>query len=214
MRLIHITDTITDLKNEAELYKKARENILGSQLKEKAKIVTKEARVYGDLVYYLKFRSSLPEMDDALQDPIPKEGEIFGEREDFIKKLKDGHVIKELVEKRKTLRDEITELTHLTKRGDILYLQGKEVSLDSEVNRTAIVGLYREIDAIKSQIEALSKAIPTKAATVPEPVKKDEVTRPSKPVSKATSTQGAGLSKEVIRKQLESLRPIPSSQVK
>ena len=59
------------------------------------------------------------------------------------------------MKERKVLRDKIAELTELTQRGDSLYLQEREVNLDSAVNRTAIIGIYKEIDALKSQIEAL-----------------------------------------------------------
>ena len=180
---INIEDTIERLESSVEVYERTGQNLSKSKSERKKQIADekKGAQLKNDLIYYMKFRASPTE------------------------------TVQELEEGRSDLINKIKELTQLTKMGESIYLQQREVTLDSQVNKTVIVALYREIDAIKSQLAALSKAITTKAATFPEPVKKDEITSPSKPVSKATSTQGAGLSKEVIRKQRDALRPIPSS---
>jgi hypothetical protein len=73
--------------------------------------------------------------------------------------------------------------------GDALYLQKKEVQLDSEVNRAAIVALYKENDAIKSQLEVLRKLILGKDVQSP-PLK--EETSQREPLPKKTLSQGPG----------------------
>ena len=111
----------------------------------------------------------------------------------------------ELQKDKTELLNKIKELTQLTKRGETLYLQKKEVELDSEVNRTVIVGLYREIDAIKSQLEALGNTTSAKGATDPQPLKKEAGSQ-GKPVPGTTSPR-MELSNEVIKNQRPILGP-------
>ena len=114
----------------------------------------------------------------------------------------------QLEQSRSDLVNKIKELTQLTKRGDTLYLQQREVQLDSEVNKAAIVALYREIDALKSQIATLlSKTPPTKAVADSEPLKKEVISQ-RRPLPPKPPTQNVGAwSEDTIRKQREALRP-------
>jgi len=140
---IDIEDTIATLESKLKLYQAARVNLSSkSKSKQKkgiAEIEKEEAIINNDLVYYLKFQKSPTETAEELKKYLSQ-----------LQNTKD-------------------ELTALTKQGDIIYLQKKEVELDSNVNREAIVGLYKEIDAIKEQLEKLGKTAPTKNAGPPGP---------------------------------------------
>ena len=215
---IHIISTIASLEEDAEFYREAKE-ILSRKSKQKKKIseiVEREAQNNKNLVYYQTFRKSIPESDEALQDPLPTTDKVFGKREDFIKKLPENHAIKKLVEDRSTLENKIEELTQLTKMGDAIYLQKKEVQLDSELNRAAIVSLYRENDVIKNQLEALKNQLEALRATLsskavqPPPMKKEASQREA--LAKEAPPRDTGpVSEEMLRKQRDSLRPIPTT---
>ena len=177
---IDIDGTIATLESDVNFYKKARENLSKSKSKRKkqiADIEKKEAENNKQLLYYMKFQKAPTETPQQLEQS----------RSDLVNKIK--------------------ELTQLTKRGDTLYLQQREVQLDSEVNKAAIVALYREIDALKSQIATLSKASPTKAVADPEPLKKEVISQ-RRPLPPKPPTQDIGSwSEDAIRKQREALRP-------
>jgi len=89
------------------------------------------------------------------------------------------------------------------------------VQLDSQVNRGAIVGLYKEIDNLKSQFESLKTAIQgaTAANKPSQSLKKDETSQ-SEASGKLPPTRSArGFSEEAIKTQRESLRKTTPSQV-
>lgn len=175
---IDIEGTIATLDSNAAFYKKAIENLSKNKSKRKkqmAKIEKQQALNDKDRVYYMQFQKM----------PTKTPQELEKGRSELIRKIED--------------------LTKLTKRGDTLYLQEREVQLDSEVNRSAIVALYREIDALKSQLEAVSKTAPTKAVTAPGPAK-NEVVSQRRPLPPRPPIQTAGPSEEVIKKQREALR--------
>ncbi|MGV8949051.1 MAG: hypothetical protein ACOH2E_06800 [Candidatus Paracaedibacter sp.] len=177
-KMIDINGTIATLLFNRTFFQDARKNISKSRSKQKkqiAKIEKDDAANNKNLIYYLQFQKSPTTMPQELQK----------DKTELLNKIK--------------------ELTQLTKRGETLYLQKKEVELDSEVNRIVIVGLYREIDAIKSQLEALGKTTPTKTVTDPELLKKEAGSQ-GKPVP-GIALPRTGLSEEVIRNQRPILRP-------
>ena len=191
-KMIDIDSTIATLNANREFFQQARTKISKSKSKQKkqmAKIEKDDAANNKDLIYYLQFQKS----------PMKTPQELEKDKKELINKIK--------------------ELTELTKRGETLYLQKMEVELDSEVNRTAIVGLYKEIDAIKSQLEALSKTTSAKdaaGAALKQPLEaKKNPREPSRQISSTqTKTSEDSTLRDSLVKQRENLRPVrrPSSQ--
>jgi hypothetical protein len=178
-KMIDINGTIATLLFNRTFFQDARKNLSNSRSKQKnqmAKIEKDDAANNKNLIYYLQFQKS----------PTTTPQELQKDKTELLNKIK--------------------ELTQLTKRGETLYLQKKEVELDSQVNRTAIVGLYREIDAIKSQLEALGKTTSTKTVTDPELLKKEAITQRRPLPQKPPSREVGPWSEEAIRKQRETLR--------
>ncbi len=186
---IDIEGTIATLESNIRFFKDARDSLSKSKSKRKkqmAKIEKDEAANNKDLLYYLKFQKSPTE---TLQ-------ELENDRSELLKKIK--------------------ELTALTKRGETLYLQKREASLDSQVNRTAIVGIYKELDAMKEQLEKLSKTLPAKDTGLPPRPKQSLETAKSqkgitpKPALGTEKDKGnGGLSREAIIEQKKNLRHLP-----
>ena len=210
---INIDNTIESLENKGIVSERGRNNLpknKSKSKKQKAEIDADEATTSKDLIYFMKFRSNPTE------------------------------TLEDLKKSRAELMNEVKELSALTDRGDAIYLQEKDVQLDSEMNRAAIVSLYRENDAIKSQLETLKKQLEALLKTAPSkdtagvsvpPLKKEASQRESLPqktpsqgpgplkkevsqpeASKQAATRGSGpLSEDVIKKQLGNLRPIPTA---
>lgn len=189
---INLDDTISILEGNREVYARAREVLSknkSKRKKQKAEIDVAELENNNDLIYFIKFKASPTE------------------------------TLEELKRSRAELTNEEKSLSELTDRGDAIYLQEKDVQLDSEVNRTAIVGLYKEIDAIKSQLEALSKTTSAKdaaGAALKQPLEAKK--NPGEPSRQTSSTQTKTSEDPTLRdrlvKQRENLRPVrrPSSQ--
>lgn len=133
---IDLEGTISRLETKIAYNQQVRQGALAEKRAKRKKIIAKlekdDATDNKDLLYYMKFQKSPTETPEQLQ------------------------------KSRAELQNKSEELTALTKRGDTLYLQSREVDLDSDVNRSAIVGLYKEIDDIKKQLGALGKTAPTK----------------------------------------------------
>ena len=202
-KMIDIGGTIDTLESNVIFFQEARESLSKSKSKRKkqmAKIEKDEATNNKSLLYYLKFQKS----------PTQTPQELEKSRTELVNKIK--------------------QLTELTKRGQTLYLQKREVELDSQVNRTAIVALYKENDitksefkalktqlkALETQLAALGKTAPTKdmVDTTPkqplETAKSQRVT--SKSVQEAAKGQGNTgelFSRETIVEQRKNLRPLP-----
>jgi len=150
-----------------------------------AKIEKDEAINNKDLIYYMKFQKTPTETPKGLEK----------DRTELLNKIK--------------------ELTVLTKRGETLYLQKREANLDSQVNRTAIVGIYKEIDAIKEQLEKLGKTAPTKdtrglgAKQSPETAKSRKDITPKPALETEKNKGNGGLSREAVIEQKKNLRHLP-----
>jgi hypothetical protein len=187
---INLDNTISLLEGNREVYARTREVLSKNKSKRKkqeAEIDVAEVENNNDLIYFMKFKASPTE------------------------------TLEDLKKSRAELTNEEKSLSELTDRGDAIYLQEKDVQLDSEVNRTAIVGLYKEIDAIKSQLEKLGKTAPTKDMGLPPGPKQSLETAKSRkdimPKSGTTKSQGStgGLSKDAIREQKKALPPLPET---
>lgn len=162
---INIDETIRILEDKLEVFARAREDENLSKNKSKRKrqqAETDAAEVSNntDLIYFMKFKTSPTE---SLED---------------------------LKKSRAELMREISALSELTDRGDAIYLQEKDVKLDSDVNRAAIVGIYKEIDAIKSQLFSLGKTTPSKdVAPVVPPLPLATAKSQAEPLQKKASDQ-------------------------
>jgi len=190
-RKIDLEETIKILENDLKIYRNP--DIVFSKNKSKRKkqetrIEKKEAEAEKEYLYFTQFQKSPTETPDELEAD------------------------------RKELYEKIKELTALTKRGDMIYLQEKEVQLDSEVNRSAIVALYKENDETKSQLQKLESQLKALQAQVtketPTPAETAKSQASQTPPVKATPNQAskpAGLgtfSREDIEKKKQSLRPV------
>lgn len=185
---IDIEGTIATLESNIRFFQDARESLSKSKSKRKkqmAKIEKDEAINNKDLIYYMKFQKT----------PTETPQELEKDRTELLNKIK--------------------ELTVLTKRGETLYLQKREVNVDSQVNRTAIVGIYKEIDAIKEQLEKLGKTAPTKdtrglgAKQSPETAQSRKDITPKPALEAAKDKGNGGLSRDAIREQKKNLRHLP-----
>jgi hypothetical protein len=187
---INLDNTISILEDNRTVYAHARskEGLSKNKSKRKkqeAEIDVAEVENNNDLIYFMKFKASPTE------------------------------TLEELKKSRAELTNEERSLSELTDRGDAIYLQEKDVQLDSEVNRTAIVGLYKEIDAIKNQLETLSKTAPTKDMGSPpgpkqslEMAKSQKGITPKPEVTKSQAISG-GPSKEAVIEQKKALPRLP-----
>lgn len=194
---IDIEGTIDALESKLNLYQVTRADLSKNKSKRKkklAEIEKEEAIINKDLLYYMKFQKSPTETPEELEKYLSE------------------------------LQNTSDELTALTKKGDMRYLQEREIDLDSEVNRAAIVGLYKEIDAIKSQLEALGKTVPTKdmGGTGPKQSletaksQKDATPKVSQEPTKDKGNAVGSFSKEAIIEQRKNLRPllVPSQETR
>lgn len=181
---INLEETIKILENDLKIYRNpdiAFSKNKTKRKKQETRIEKKEAEAEKEYLYYTQFQKSPTETPDELEAD------------------------------RKELYGKIKELTALTKRGDMIYLQEKEVELDSDVNRAAIVALYKENDEIRSQLKALQAQV-TRGGPTPAESAKSQASQisPIKDTPHTTSKPaGSGtFSREDIEKKRQSLRPV------
>jgi len=164
---IDIEKTIKKLKEDIDFYKIALKSIDQGSVSKKdpqtqkqlVEIQEKALRASQDLIYYLDFQKS-PGKETSI--------ELAGNKSKLIEQIK--------------------KLTNLTKMGDSLYLQNRGIDPDAQLDKAAIVALYREIDELKKQIKELSEARTlVTSRPLPSPPRIPSSSRPLSQPSKATA---------------------------